>query len=115
MNHELKIWPEFFKAVVDGRKRHELRKWDRPFCVGDLILLKEWDPEQFSALCLVAGITREPKEDEPGSWTVARAKATDLAYTGQSICARITYITKPGTWGLPEDVCVLSIGVALPA
>ena len=43
--HELKIWPEFFRANREGRKNFELRKNDRGFAIGDKLILKEWDPE----------------------------------------------------------------------
>lgn len=42
--HELKIWPEYYNAILDGRKKFELRKADRPYKVGDTLLLKEYDP-----------------------------------------------------------------------
>ena len=42
--HELKIWPEYFKAVIDERKTFELRKADRDYKVGDCLHLREWDP-----------------------------------------------------------------------
>jgi len=45
MIHELKIWPEYYKAVRDGRKTFEIRKNDRNFKVGDHLTLKEYDPE----------------------------------------------------------------------
>lgn len=44
MIHDLKTWPEFFAAIVDGRKRFEIRRHDRPFTVGDDLCLREWDP-----------------------------------------------------------------------
>ena len=48
--HTLKCWPEFFAAVVEGRKRFEIRKNDRDFRVGDCLVLQEWNPatEQYT-------------------------------------------------------------------
>ncbi len=45
MIHKLKTWPEFFEAMVEGRKTFEGRKNDRDFKVGDELILKEYDPE----------------------------------------------------------------------
>lgn len=42
--HELKILPEYYNAVREGRKRFELRKDDRGFDVGDRLHLRKWDP-----------------------------------------------------------------------
>ncbi len=43
--HELKTWHEPFQAVWNGAKNFEVRKFDRPFGVGDTVMLREYDPE----------------------------------------------------------------------
>lgn len=87
VSHNLKCWPEFFDAIVRGRKKHDLRRADdRDFKVGDLVLLREFDPE---ARC----------------------------YTGRAQKVEITYITwKDVPCPLIEEAlhpafCILSISV----
>lgn len=75
--HELKTWPEPFQAVLDGSKRHEIRRFDREFQTGDLLALREFS--------VISG------------------------YTGREVIVEVTYVTFPGEWGLPLDLCVLSI------
>lgn len=43
MIHKLKTLPKHFAAQKVGIKNFEYRKNDRNFCVGDYILLQEWD------------------------------------------------------------------------
>lgn len=45
MIHELKTYPEYFKAVISGEKPFEIRKNDRNFKVGDYIALNEYSKE----------------------------------------------------------------------
>jgi thymidylate kinase len=42
--HQMKSWPELFESIISGAKRHELRRNDRDFRVGDFIQLQEYDP-----------------------------------------------------------------------
>lgn len=46
MIHELKILPEYFEDIISGKKSFEVRKNDRPFHVGDLLALNEYDAER---------------------------------------------------------------------
>lgn len=55
--HNLKILPPFFQAVWNDEKRCELRKDDRDYQVGDIILLMEWDGEKYTGSCLLVEIT----------------------------------------------------------
>lgn len=42
--HELKTWPEYFLATLQGSKTFELRFDDRGFATGDYLVLREYDP-----------------------------------------------------------------------
>lgn len=83
--HELKCHPVEFQRTDAGIKRHEVRKTDRDYQIGDTLHLHEWDPK--------------------------RAAFSGSRYTGNEIYVRVLYISMPGTWGLPIDVCVMSIEV----
>ena len=45
MKIEKKVWPEYFQKILDGDKKFELRLADFDCQIGDLLVLKEWDPE----------------------------------------------------------------------
>lgn len=45
--HELKLHKHFFSDVASGKKTFELRKNDRKFEVGDIIILEEWDGRDY--------------------------------------------------------------------
>ena len=57
--HELKTWPSYFNAVINGIKTFEVRKADRPFKIGDKLLLREWSPktEQYTGAVLTRQIS----------------------------------------------------------
>ena len=40
--HEIKVWPPYYKDLVTGKKKFELRKNDRNYEVGDFVTLREW-------------------------------------------------------------------------
>ncbi|WP_174634665.1 DUF3850 domain-containing protein [Yersinia thracica] len=59
ITHQLKILPEYFQAVVEGRKKAELRTNDRDFKVGDYLLLAEWNSgaDEYSGRKIVVEIS----------------------------------------------------------
>jgi ASC-1-like (ASCH) protein len=42
--HQLKSWPRYFRDIVSGKKKFEVRLDDRHYAVGDVLILREWDP-----------------------------------------------------------------------
>lgn len=41
----LKTWQKYWDAVDDGSKPFEVRKNDRPYRVGAVLILQRWEPE----------------------------------------------------------------------
>lgn len=78
--HELKTWPEYFSAIVSGRKKFEIRDGrDRMFRIGDELVLREYDPR-------------------PGG-----------GYTGRKVHMYATYIHYGPGFGLTEHAVVMSL------
>jgi hypothetical protein len=44
--HALKTWPRSFRAIKDGSKSLEFRRDDRGYAAGDVLHLREWDPQR---------------------------------------------------------------------
>lgn len=87
MQHRKKIWPQFFRAVVEGSKGFELRvekPGEAQFMPGDTIILEEFDP----------------RENE--------------GYTGASIMVHVDYVLRNEEW-LQPGVCCMSIRLATKA
>jgi hypothetical protein len=66
--HNLKCWPEFFQAILEGRKTHDLRRSDdRVFGVGDRLRLQEFDPkaERYTGREFEVEITYMTSSDVP--------------------------------------------------
>lgn len=45
MKIEKKVWPEYFNQILSGEKTFELRLADWECKAGDILVLKEWNPE----------------------------------------------------------------------
>jgi hypothetical protein len=90
MIHDLKTWSADFKAINEGIKTHEARRNDRDFAVGDTLRLREWTP------------------DAPADYGYAAVGLTGT-YSGYQVDVEVTYLTGGGQYGLPSDLCVMSI------
>lgn len=42
--HELKIWPDHFEDIENGKKPFDVRYNDRNYLPGELLYLREWNP-----------------------------------------------------------------------
>lgn len=51
MIHHLKTKPEYFQAVIDGRKPFEIRNNDRNFKQGDKVILEEYLGKELIPQC----------------------------------------------------------------
>lgn len=86
MFYEAKSLMKDFKATLAGERTYEIRPYDLPYALGDIMRLREWSSLQ------------------------AVKEANDLAgYTGRTLDVVITHITYPLDHGLPDRLCVMSI------
>lgn len=53
MTYDLKILPEYFMAVALDEKTFEIRKNDRNYHVGDCLVLREWNGQEFTGRNIV--------------------------------------------------------------
>lgn len=87
--HVLKSVSKSFQATWTGDKRHEVRRYDRPFVVGDVVLLLDFSP-----------VLRP-----------TGAAAGPLGWWGpRVILGEITHLTAAGAFGLPPSLCVFTVG-----
>lgn len=77
--HVLKTWPEYFEAVRSGRKRFEYRRDDRGFAEGDVLVLREYNPETglYSGRKLFLAVTYVLRGDfVPQGWAILSVAET---------------------------------------
>lgn len=84
--HDLKTDPDVFQAVTEGLKTYEIRKNDRGFAVGDLLVLRE-----------------------TVHYGAEMAAGAPLAYTGRQYVARVTHMLTGPVYGLAAGWSILSM------
>lgn len=81
--HKLKCWPNYFDAIERGEKNFEVRRDDRGFQKGDVLLLERYEPGK--------GYTT----DGVGKWKKLRRE--------------ITYVLTGGQFGIQPGFVVLGL------
>lgn len=66
MTHDLNIRPEYLEAVKSGKKKFEIRRNDRNYGVGDTLILREWDGENYTGSGTVVKVTYVLGDYAPG-------------------------------------------------
>lgn len=56
-HHNLKIDPEYYRAIEKDLKHFEVRKKDRDYHVGDILHLLEYAGEKYTGREILAGVT----------------------------------------------------------
>lgn len=84
--HKLKTDPDLFQASLEGRKPYEIRKMDRNFAEGDLLVLRE---------------TKHSAEE--------MANGASLEYTGRIITRLVSHMHTGH--GMQDGWCLLSVRV----
>lgn len=46
MKIEKKTWPKYFQLILDGKKTYDMRIADFECEEGDILVLREWNPEK---------------------------------------------------------------------
>lgn len=85
--HKLKTWPRYWDAVASGEKTFEVRRNDRAFQTGDVVVLEKFDPDRRAYEMDSYQINAKPK----------------------SIRKRITFLLQGGQFGIEPGYCVLGL------
>lgn len=85
--HKLKTLARYWDAVAAGTKTFEVRKNDRAFQTGDILVLEKFGEDGFYEMESYE-ITAKPK----------------------SIRKKITYLLQGGQFGIEPSYCVLGLG-----
>ena len=70
MKIEKKVWPDFFQKILDGAKTFELRLADFDCNAGDILVLREWNPEtgEYTGRVLEKEVTYVLKTKDAKFW-----------------------------------------------
>lgn len=76
--HELKIKPLYFEPIIQGIKTFEIRKDDRGYEVGDLLILKEYEKEKYTGNVIIQKVTYTTTYAQEPGYLVLAIKDSDF-------------------------------------
>ncbi len=102
MIHEVKCWPTYFNSLIDGSKRFEVRKKDRPYRVGDYLAVNEYRPNS------------EDPYDDWGELPLSKDErhVSGGRYSGRCALFKITFILDNKDF-CRDDMVILGISIML--
>ena len=81
--HFIKTWPAYFERVLEGQKEFEVRKNDRDYQVGDILVLEWFNPD----------------------------KSNNIYQSPDRLFREVTYILHGGQFGIEHGYCVMQLGI----
>lgn len=84
MKIEKKIWPEYFEAILEGKKSFEVRLGDWSCGEGDILVLREWDPstEEYTGRVVEKQVKYVVKTKELEFWPAEEVEKYGLMVIG---------------------------------
>lgn len=98
--HVLKTLPRYWRAVDRGEKTFEVRKDDRAYAEGDILILRLYDPTDTYG----TGSPRACSEKHFPEGTFTRCKQQH-----NDILVQVSYVLPGGKFGIDPDYVVLGI------
>lgn len=106
MIHVLKCWPVSFEPIINGFKTFEVRKNDRPYNVGDTLILREFEP---CYKCNGSGKVRTAY-GRPDSVESCDVCGDYYGIYGNRYCkCLVAHIMQGGQFGIEQGYIVMSI------
>lgn len=89
-HHVLKTWPIYWWAMDRGEKNFEVRRDDRGFQRGDILILRCWDPQE-------------------GRYMKSSCDHADDAFEAMELEREITWVLTGGQFGIAPGHVVLGL------
>lgn len=87
--HKVKCWTQLFERVKDGIKPFDVRKNDRDYQAGDILVLEEFDPKKSVE---IKDLDMNKEAFDALSYEAKNELLEKKRYTGQKLTFQIGYV-----------------------